>query len=121
MKKRNDHKCRSLIIGSGESVDYILETDKGAIHKADSRVHQGIFFDYAWRSIECLIGIREGVYKCRTIRRRAEEDAYDPDCTDYLNIFYDDYVMKGAKTAPAAGTARPGAPTGIGPVPTRGR
>ena len=41
-EKITGHKCRSMIIGFGESVDYILETDKGARHKADSRVHQGI-------------------------------------------------------------------------------
>ena len=35
-------------------------------------------------------------------------------------MFYDDYVMKGAKTAPAAGLSRPGAHGQIGPVPTHG-
>ena len=38
-EKITEHKCRSMIIGFGESADYILETDKGARHKADSRVH----------------------------------------------------------------------------------
>ena len=107
-EKITEHKCRSMIIGFGESVDYILETDKGARHKADSRVHQGIFLGYVWRSTECLVGNRDGIFKCRTIKRHAEEDAYDPECTEYLTIFYD-YVMKGAKTAPAAGQSRPGA------------
>ena len=49
-EKTTEHKCRSMIIGFGESVDYIIETDKGARHKADSRVHQGIFLGYVWRS-----------------------------------------------------------------------
>ena len=32
------HKCKHFIIGFGEVVGYILETDKSNIHKADSRV-----------------------------------------------------------------------------------
>ena len=28
-EKITEHKCRSMIIGSGESVNYILETDNG--------------------------------------------------------------------------------------------
>ena len=58
-----EHKCRSTIVGFGESVDYMLETDKGAMHKADSRVYQGIFLGYLWRSTECLVGTREGIFK----------------------------------------------------------
>ena len=65
-EKISEHKCRSMIIGFGESVDYILETDKGARHKADSRVHQGIFLGYVWRSTECLVGNREGIFKWLT-------------------------------------------------------
>ena len=41
------------------------------------------------------------MYKGGTVRRRAEEFAYDPDCADYLNIPYDDYMLKGANTFPA--------------------
>ena len=100
-----EHKCKSMIVGFGESADYILETDKGAMNKADSRVHQGIFLGYAWRSTECLVGTRDGVFKCRTVKRRPEELAYDPECTSYLKTFYDDYVMSGAKTAPAMGVS----------------
>ena len=37
------HKCRHLTIGFCEAVDYILETDKGNQHKADSRMGTGIF------------------------------------------------------------------------------
>ena len=73
-----EHTCRSMIVGSAESVDFILETDKGDRHKADSRVHQGIFLGYVWRSTECLVGTRDWILKCRTVKRRAEEQAYDP-------------------------------------------
>ena len=84
-------------------------------------MQQGIFLGYAWRSTECLVGTREGIYKCRTIKRRPAETAYDPNCTEYLTTMYDDYVMKGAKTSVAAGAPRPGIPDGVAPTPTRGR
>ena len=95
-----EHKCKSVIVVFGELIDYMLETDKGSMHKADSRVHQGIFLGYVWRSTDCLVWPREGIYKCRTVKRRAEANAYDPDCTDYLKMYYDDYVLKGARMSP---------------------
>ena len=81
-EKITEHKCRSIIVGFAESVDFILETDKGDRHKADSRVHQGIFLGYVRRSTECLAGPRNGIFKCRTVKRRVEEHACDPDCTE---------------------------------------
>ena len=68
-----------MIVGFAESVDFILETDNGDRHKAVSRVHQGTFLAYVWRSTECLVGTRDAIFKCRTVKRRAEEQAYDPD------------------------------------------
>lgn len=59
-EKITEHKCRSLIIGVGESADYILETHKRAMHKADPRVHHGSFLGYVCRSTECLVGTRDG-------------------------------------------------------------
>ena len=63
-----EHKFKGNVVGFGELVDFILETNKNETHKADSRVQQGIFLGYAWRSTECLVGTREGIYKCRTIK-----------------------------------------------------
>ena len=54
-------KCKHFILGVGEVVDYILETDKSNIHKADSRVGKGIFLGYIWRSTEYLIGTENGI------------------------------------------------------------
>ena len=68
-----------------------------------------------------MVGTREGIFKCRAVKRRAEANAYDPDCTDYLKMYYDDYVMKGARTSPAAGVPRAGAQDAEAHVPMRGR
>ena len=48
--------------------------------------------------------------------------AYDSDCTEYLKILYDDYVLKGARTPPLVRFPD----CGIGvqaaePIPMRGR
>ena len=61
-EKITEHNCKNIVIGFGESIDYILETDKGSMHKADSCVHQGIFSRCVWRSIECSVGTREGMF-----------------------------------------------------------
>ena len=76
------HKCNHFVVGFGEVVDYILETDKAHVHKADSRVGSGIFLGYMWRSSEYLIGTENAVFQCRIVRRRADEVAYDPKRVD---------------------------------------
>ena len=116
-----EHKCRHVMIGFGEVVDFMLETDKANMHKADSRVHKGVFLGYAWRTTEYLIATKEAVFKCRTVRRRAEELAYDSDCLDYIKISYDDFVMKGAQTTPVVSFPQGGGPAVPEQVPLRGR
>ena len=82
------------MIGFGEVVDLMLETNKNERHKADSAWLKGISLGYIWRSTEYIIGTKDCVYKCRTVRRRAEELSYDPECADYLEITYGDFVLK---------------------------
>ena len=50
------------------------------MHKADTRVMQGVFLGYESRTTEYIIGTVDGILKCRTVRRRAEQIAYDPEC-----------------------------------------
>ena len=71
------------MVGFAEAVDYILETEKGNQIKADSRVGTGVFLGYVWRTTEYLIGDKNGIFRCRTIKRKAEEISYDPDCFDF--------------------------------------
>ena len=91
------HKCRHFVLGFAETVDYILETDKNQQFKADSRVGTGVFLGYVWRSTEYLIDTTEGIFRCRTVKRRAEEIAYDASCFDFLKTNYDEYILKGAR------------------------
>ena len=56
------HKCRHFVLGFAETVDYILETEKGKQFKADSRVGVGVSLGYAWRTTEYLVGTKDGIY-----------------------------------------------------------
>ena len=85
-------------MGFAETVDFILETEKGKQFKADSRVGTGVFLGYVWRSTEYLVGTAEGIFRCRTIKRRAEEIAYDANCFEFLKVNYGEYITRGART-----------------------
>ena len=116
-----NHKCRQIVVGFGEVVDYILEPAKGHMHKADSRVGKGVLLGYDRRSTEYIIGTGDGVYKCRTVRRRAKENSCDAELIDAIKMSYDEYILEGAKTTPAVTFARPAAVEPEPPVPMRGR
>ena len=72
------HKCKHMVCGFAESIDFILEPDKSNMHKGNSRVMRGTFLGYKWRSTEYLVRNTDGIFKCRTVRRRAAEVACDP-------------------------------------------
>ena len=77
------HKCRHHVMGIAEAVDFILELDKGIVHKADTRVKRGIFFGYKWHTTGYPVSKDEGILTCRKVRRRAEEVSYDSNCVDF--------------------------------------
>ena len=101
-------------------VDFKLETDKNNRNKADSEFNEGVFLGYAWRSTEYLIASKGAIYKCRTVRRRADEIAFDVALIDNLEIRFEEYTLKGAKTT--MHISFPKTPGGDGPalIPTRG-
>ena len=71
-KRITGHKCTHFVLGFAETVDYILETEKGKQFKADSRVGVGVFLGYVWRTTEYLVGTKDGIFRRRTVKRRAE-------------------------------------------------
>ena len=80
-------------------MDFKLETDKNNRLKADSEFNGGILLGYAWRSTEYLVAFNGVVFKCRTVRRRADDVAYSAEMIDGLSVRYDEYTLKGAKTS----------------------
>ena len=92
------HKCKVAQVGFGEIVDFKLETDKNNRLKADGEFHVGAFLGYAWRSTESLVAAGDVVFQCRTVRRRADSEAFDVKLTDAVAVRYEDLILKGAKT-----------------------
>ena len=82
------HKCKVAQVGFGETVDFKLETDKNNRHKADSEFHLGVLLAYAWRSTEYLVAARDVIFQCRTVRRRADKEAFDVQLTDAVVVRY---------------------------------
>ena len=117
------HKCNVAQIGFCEVVDFKVETDKHNRLKADSEFSEVFFLGYAWRSTEYLVASGDSIYKCRTVRRRADEVAYNSEIIDCVVARFEDYVLKGAKTSlrvsfprtASAPTAQPTRGTGIVP------
>ena len=68
----------------------MLQVDKSHRHKADSEFMTGVFLGYVWRSTEYIVGNKDGIYKCRTIRRKNVENAYDAKCVEFLNSSYNE-------------------------------
>ena len=54
---------------------------------------------YAWRSTEYLVASNGTIFKCRTVRRRADDVVYDVKMTYVLGVRFEDYTLKGAKTS----------------------
>ena len=80
------HACKVAQIGFAEVVDFKLETDKNNRNKADSEFNEGVFLGYAWRSTEYLIASKGAIYKCRTVRRRADDIAFNVALIDHLEV-----------------------------------
>ena len=70
-----------------------------------------------------MVASGDRIYKCRTVRRRADEVAYNSEIIDCVVARFEDYVLKGAKTllrvsfprTASAPTAQPTRGTGIVP------
>ena len=60
---------------------------------------EGIFVGVVGRSSEYLVIKGDEVYKCLTVRRRAEGEAYTPECLKDARADYFEYVKRGASTS----------------------
>ena len=52
-----------------------------------------------------MVGTENGILQCRTVKRRAEELPYDPECANYIKITHADCLPKGARTTPMVPTS----------------
>ena len=51
-----------------------------------------------WRSTEYLVAARDMIFQCRTVRRRADKEAFYVKVTDAVVARYEDFKLKGTKT-----------------------
>lgn len=116
-----EHKCKHMTVGVCEVVDFMLECDKGNKHKADSSMMKRIFLGYVWRTTEYLVGNKESIFKCHAVRRREEDEFYDPECANELIVSYNVYVLTGAKTTTAISFPTNAEIQGSAQIPVRGR
>ena len=73
-----------------------------------------------WKMTEYFIGTADGIYKCRTIKPKVSERAYDAECLNYIEVTYSDYVLSGTRSKGArARFAEPEDPAVHVPLPTR--
>ena len=93
------HACKVAQIAFAEVVDSKLETDKNNRYKADSEFLEPVFWGYAWRSAEYRIASEVAIYKCRIVRRRADDVAFSLALIENLEVRFEEYTLKGAKTA----------------------
>ena len=82
---------------------------------------EGFVLGYIWRSTEYLIDTENGILHCCTVKRRAEDLSYDPECVNYIKITHDDYVLKGARTTPMVYFPTSSGRVVLVPIPFRGR
>ena len=66
--------------------------------KLDGGWRDGIILGVIWKSSEYVICTAKGVFKCRTIKTRPNDNAYDLGCIDYITTSYDNFISKGAKS-----------------------
>ena len=105
------HRCKHLVIGFGEKVWFRLA--RGDKHDFDTDWDEGYFLGVITHTTDLLIGNSAGVFKCATVRRLPEAQAYDPKILDDINVTYSEYCKNGASTTKSAvvhGTSRGGVP-----------
>ena len=99
-----------------------LEPNKNNRHKADTEFMVGTFVGYVWNTTEYIVVNIDGAFRCRTIRRMIDDQAYDPECVNNVKIRYDDFISDGLKSTFAG--VRMGGQVADNPnfddIPTRG-
>ena len=90
------HRFKHFVVGFAETVHFKLETEKSNRHKSDTDWNTGVFLGYVWNSTEYIVGTKEAIFKCRTIRRLPDEQAYDVKVLEVVTIPYVEYVSSGA-------------------------
>ena len=79
---------------------YRITPDKSRRNKMETDWGIGYYLGSSSRTIEHLIGVEEGIIKVDTIKRMADDVAYDRSCLDIVKTGYREYVCEGASSGP---------------------
>ena len=60
----------------------------------------GYFVGVNGKTTEYLVATSDGIFSCATIRRLADEEAYDPECIRAVQMTYREYILEGARSSP---------------------
>ena len=102
------HRCNMQVFGIAEVVMWKMLLDKNKRHKMDSDWERGIYLGVNGRTTEHLVATRDGIFKCRTIRKVPKENMYDKESIEYIKVTVAEYIKNGAKaTVPRVRYAEP--------------
>ena len=92
------HRVKHWAIGFGDRVQFRFATDN--VHnKYEGGWPEGIFVGVVGRPSEYLVFKGDEVYKCFTLRRKPEGEAYTPECLTDARADYFEYLTRGASTS----------------------
>ena len=92
------HKVRRKVFGFGEFVHFQLARDKSSRNKFDGEWQDGYFAGVVARSSEYLVICNDKVFKCPTVRRRAEGSNYNKKVMEDMRADFFQYIKQGAST-----------------------
>ena len=91
------HRFKHVAAGFGEHVHFKVAKDT-AQNKYEGQWPEGYFAGAITISSEYQVNQDEHIFKCPTIRRKVVADAHRPECLEYMNAYFFEYVKKGAIT-----------------------
>ena len=91
------HRVKHMVAGFGERVQFMVA--KGVIqNKYDGEWCDGYSMGVVMRSSEYLVAQGDQIYKCPTMRRWIDGDAYTIECLTDIRTDFNEYIRRGATT-----------------------
>ena len=87
------HRCNQPVAGFAEKINFKFTTDKNHRNKMNSEWSTGFFVGINGKTTEYLVANADGIFSCATIRTLPDDEAYDPECINIVNMKYRDYVI----------------------------
>ena len=93
------HRVKHPVVMFGETLNFKLKQHEARRRKVESDWSTGIFVGVDPRTAEALVISRDGLFRCRTVRRVVREEAFSPKWFEEAVKPIDEFVQKGARTS----------------------